>query len=78
MKHLWILCGPKAGTFETLPDDEADALIENDDAQLLDGTTLRYPENHPHYGMDVPPKKKPVKKTAAKKRYPDKMLRAES
>lgn len=81
MKHLWILRGPRAGTFETLPDDEADALIADDAAQLLDGSALRYPENHPHYGLDVAPKniepeETAAKKTTAKKRYQNKMLNA--
>jgi len=80
MKNLWYIHGPKAGTFETVSDDaEAQRLIDEDTAQECDGVTpLRYPENHPHYGLDVKPKKVTKKKVAAKKKYPNKMLKTDA
>jgi len=80
MRNLWYIHGPKAGTFESLNDDaEAQRLIDEDIAQECDGVTaLRYPENHPHYGKDVAPKKKAAKKKVSpRKRYETKVVKPE-
>ena len=80
-KPLWFLRGPKAGTFEDVDSKEADKLIADGTAQLIDGKTpLLYPENHPHYGMDTPKNNTspaPKKKVTAKKKYPNKMLKTD-
>ncbi len=73
-KNLWIIRGEKAGTFEQVPDDEAQKMLDADEAQIVDGSPLRYPENHPHFGMDENPPKKARKKTAARKKYPNKAM----
>ena len=76
---LWIIRGKNAGTFVSLPEAEARPLIDNGDAQVLDGSPLKYPENHPHYGMDdEPAKPKTRKKTTARKKYPNKMMETDS
>lgn len=79
MKHVWYIHGPKAGTFETLIDDaEAERLAADDVLQILDGKEeLRYPENHPHYGKDVPTRVVKKRQTR-KKKYPNKMLVSDS
>lgn len=81
MKKLWYLRGDKAGTFEDVNDDaEGQRLIDEGTAQEVDGVTpLRYDETHPHYGLDVEPKKKapPKKKLHLKKKYPNKMMRTD-